>query len=352
VRTLAKPVYLGLREIVLRALVHPGPAPQTPKVVQSFLVICDRRLGDLCLAIPTLQCLRSAYLDARFGIVLPRHLQPLARWACRPTQFFDYDDDETIAGQPWDLVIDLSTDYHLGPARLAARTRSPVRLGFDFKGRGRYFNIPMQLPDGEHMSRAYSRALTPLSISLERKPLPEFMPEEPVSEWRRHGVIVHPGAVHATQRWPADYFVELIRRILGSGETCLVLGAESERETVDNIVKRSGTGATAAIAKDVMQLAATIHSGDVMICNNSGPLHLAGLLGVPTISFMGPTVKSRWAPIGSHDVVLRRDNLACIGCNSGHCRIRTHACMKEITPDDAFAAYFRLRAMLLLESST
>jgi ADP-heptose:LPS heptosyltransferase len=351
-RTLVKPVYLSLREILLKGFVHPGPRPVLPSSIKSILVICDRRLGDVCLAIPTLQCLRAAYRETGLGILLPEHLRPLVQWACHPNHFFDYGDEQRIADTAWDLVIDLTTDYHLQSARLAAGTRCAVRIGFNFKGRGRYFNLPLEIPAEAQMRDVYARVLGPLGIAFEPSPLPSFIPAEPAAEWNRHAIAVHPGAHHPTQRWPAEYFADLIGRIRGGGELCVVLGAPSEGELVTDIVKRAGPGATAAITRNVLELAATIRASEVVICNNSGPLHLAGLLGVPTVSFMGPTLKHRWMPSGRYDVVLRRDDLPCIGCNRATCRIRTHACMKEITPEQAYTAYFRLRALLLLESST
>ncbi len=131
-----------------------------------------------------------------------------------------------------------------------------------------------------------------------------------------------------------------------------MLGAESERELVEKIAKLAGSAATVAIVENVMQLAATLRASEILICNNSGPVHLASLLGVPTLSFMGPTVKTRWLPLGSHSLVLREDELPCIGCNLGYCRIRTHACMRDIRPDEAFAAYSRFHATSFPDSST
>jgi len=348
--TLIKPVYLDLRNLVLRTLVRPGPPPTIPGTIRSLLVISDGRLGDVCLAIPVLQCLRAAYPDASLGIVTPRRLQPLVQWACQPNCLFELDNSSALASTHWDIVIDLTTDYHLKPARLAAATDSRVRIGFEFKGRGRYFNLPLTLAEREHMQETYARVLSPLGIQFRRIPLPAMIPAEALTG-KNHSIAVHPGAHFQTQRWPSEYIAQLIRRIHDGGEFCLVLGSQEESALVDVIVRASGPGAIGAITNDVMQLAQAIRASQILICNNSGPLHLAGLLGVPTLSFMGPTVKARWSPLGPHAVVLRQDNLPCIGCNLGYCRIRTRACMKEIGPDEAFAAYSRLRRRILPDSS-
>jgi ADP-heptose:LPS heptosyltransferase len=338
-RTLIKPVYLGLRGFLIRVFIRSGPPPRIPEQVRSLLVIADRRLGDLCLAIPAIQCLRDAYPNATLAVLAPAYLHPLVQWACRPNMMLDWTETAKAESQGWDLA----TDYDLKSARLARATNAPVRIGFDAYGKGRYFNIPLSWKPAQHMAETYAQVLAPLGVAFRPPPLPRVIPAEPLPGVHRHRVVVHPGAHHQTQRWPVDYFAELIRRIRGGGESCLVVGAEDERGMVETIAKLAGDGAEAAIAADVLQLAATFRMSEVVICNNSGPLHLASLLGVPTLSFMGPTDKTRWSPLGENNVVLRRDALPCIGCNSGHCRIGTHACMQEISPDDALAGYLRLR---------
>jgi len=345
--TLIKPAYLGIRKLILRTFIRPGPPPPIPQTIRSLLVISDGRLGDVCLAIPVLQCLREAYPDASLGIVTPRRLQPLVQWACQPNYLFDLDNSRAFTGIHWDIVIDLTTDYHLKPARLAAETDASVRIGFEHSGRSQYFNLPLVMSENEHMQDTYRRVLGPLGIDFRSIPLPALVPTEAPREGKPYTVAIHPGAHFQTQRWPSGYFGQLIRRIHERAEFCLVLGNEDETELVDEIVTSGGPGALRGITRDVMELAAAIRSSQVLICNNSGPVHLAGLLGVPTLSFMGPTVKRRWLPRGSHAVVLRRDNLPCIGCNRGYCRIRTHACMVEIGPDEAFDAFLELRRQLL-----
>ena len=70
--------------------------------------------------------------------------------------------------------------------------------------------------------------------------------------------------------------------------------------------------------------------------------NLAGLPGIPTLSFMGPTVKDRWSPLGRNSIVLRRDGIPCIGCNRGTCRTGARECMTGISPDRAYDGYVRL----------
>src|SRR5207237_3358161 len=117
-RSLIKSTYLDIRESLLRTFVRPSPPASVPKVVHSLLVITDRRLGDVCLSIPIIQSLKTAYPDANLTVLLPRYLHPLVRWACQLESLVDYDKTDSIMNEAWDVVIDLSTDYHLKSARL------------------------------------------------------------------------------------------------------------------------------------------------------------------------------------------------------------------------------------------
>jgi ADP-heptose:LPS heptosyltransferase len=345
-RSLIKPAYLSVRKVLLRLLVHSGPAPKVPSSIRSLLVITDRRLGDVCLSVPVFQSLCAAYPGANITILTPRTLHTLVEKLCSACFLIDYEDTDQLQKSDWDVVIDLSTDYPLKAAKLARSLAVPIRIGFDVHGRGRYFNIPLLPPTSrEHIQQTYARALEPLGI-----PFRSVAPS--VVERKRYAVVVHPGATHPTQKWPAEYFAELIRRINSGAESCVVVGSRHEQTLVNQIVGLAGSGATSTIVEDAWSLASIVRASEVLICNSSGPLHLASLFGTPTVSFMGPTVKEKWWPLGPNAVVLRRDALPCIGCNSGQCRIRTHACMREIIPDDAYAAYFQLKARLLLELST
>ena len=69
------------------------------------------------------------------------------------------------------------------------------------------------------------------------------------------------------------------------------------------------------------------------MCNNSGPLHLAAALGVPTVSMMGPTDPVLWWPNGDDQIVIRKD-AGCGPCSLGRCG--PHKCMDLITVEEVF----------------
>lgn len=85
---------------------------------------------------------------------------------------------------------------------------------------------------------------------------------------------------------------------------------------------------------NINDLIGQIARANLMLCNNSGPLHIAVATQTPTVSTMGPTLKDRWMPIGDIHKVLRMNALDCIGCNLGYCKIKTLDCMRLIRPTE------------------
>jgi ADP-heptose:LPS heptosyltransferase len=80
---------------------------------------------------------------------------------------------------------------------------------------------------------------------------------------------------------------------------------------------------------DLAGLAAVISHFDVLVTNDSGPMHLAAALGVPTVALFGPTDPRRTAPAGDGHEVLYRD-LWCSPCFRRHCPLLHHRCLNGI----------------------
>ncbi len=146
---------------------------------------------------------------------------------------------------------------------------------------------------------------------------------------------IHPGAYYETQRWPVENFSELINKLQNDGKfDVIIFGGLSDRKIIREIESLVNEKITTYIGNDLRFFSSLLSYCNIFICNNSGPLHMAVALNIPTISFMGPTVKEQWMPLGDKHEVLRMDILPCIGCNLGYCKIKTHDCMRQIAPGD------------------
>jgi len=110
-------------------------------------------------------------------------------------------------------------------------------------------------------------------------------------------VVIHPGSGGVDKCWPAERFAELATKL--KGRRCRFLLGEAEREWWEakkfDLLK--STGEIIYPAK-LIDLANQIAGARLFIGNDSGPGHLAGVLGVPTVSLFGATNAEVWKPMG------------------------------------------------------
>lgn len=123
-------------------------------------------------------------------------------------------------------------------------------------------------------------------------------------------VIVHPGSGSPGKNWPAERYVELILRLRDAGESVRVPVGEVEDERWPaDVLARLGEAATVVRPRSYVELMAELLPARAFVGNDSGPGHLAGVLGVPTLSLFGPTDPARWKPLGPRVQALRSERL-------------------------------------------
>jgi heptosyltransferase-2 len=100
---------------------------------------------------------------------------------------------------------------------------------------------------------------------------------------------------------------------------------------------RQLTGVDNRVGKTTLpQFMAALVSARLVLCNDSGAMHLASALGVPTLAIFGSTEPQLTGPMGSRSRALRH-HVPCSPCFLRECPI-DFACMKSITPEMAIAA--------------
>lgn len=150
-------------------------------------------------------------------------------------------------------------------------------------------------------------------------------------------VVLAPFTRWPSKHWPLSYWEELLPALLDLPIRLAILGApsdegkvsdwlqalpQSERHRVVNLVGKT----------DWPDLYALFQKTRLLIGLDSAPLHIADAVGVPEIiGLYGPTAPGRTGPIGSRHAVLSTA-LTCQPCFSRNCAIKTHDCMRQLTP--------------------
>jgi len=119
-------------------------------------------------------------------------------------------------------------------------------------------------------------------------------------------IAVHPGSGAVEKCWPLKSFIKLTRKLVKSRHHVRVLLGEVEKERISpEDIAHFASVAEIVEPKDYLELLFQLGLATAVVCNDTGPAHLSGIIGTPTIALFGPTDPARWRPLGPHVHTLR-----------------------------------------------
>ncbi len=130
------------------------------------------------------------------------------------------------------------------------------------------------------------------------------------SSTRGGPIIIHPGSGAVEKCWPVAKFIELAGRIKRQGRECKFILGEVELERWPReVISRLESAAKVIRPQSYLALLAELAGASAFVGNDSGPGHLAGIIGLPTLSLFGPSDPAVWRPLGPQVAVLRHQPL-------------------------------------------
>jgi heptosyltransferase-2 len=137
-----------------------------------------------------------------------------------------------------------------------------------------------------------------------------------------------------SKRWPWRRFADLARELRRAvpGVRLLVLAGPKPKELWAGVRIHEESGKLHPVIGpdlDLAGLAGVLAHLDLLVTNDSGPMHVAAALGVRCLAFFGPTDPRRTAPAGEGHRVLAT-GIWCSPCFSRRCPLLHHRCMREI----------------------
>ena len=153
----------------------------------------------------------------------------------------------------------------------------------------------------------------------------------------RHPIIgLFPGAEFGpSKRWPWRRFAELAQSIRKQAprSQMAILAGPKELWIAVRVHEESGKiHPVVGPDLDLGRLAAFMSHLDLLITNDSGPMHMAAALGVPSVALFGPTDPRRTSPVGAENQVLY-SNRWCSPCFRKRCPLLHQGCMRDLTVD-------------------
>lgn len=158
-------------------------------------------------------------------------------------------------------------------------------------------------------------------------------------------IAVHSGASAASRRYPAGHYAQAIAALRHEGRRIILLGTAAERSLDGALAaQRQAVPGLIDLCGELAlgELAAAIEAAAVLVCNNSGPAHIAAALGVPVVDLYALT-NPQHTPWQVPSRVLFHD-VSCKYCYRSVCPQGHHACLVRVAPQRVAAAARELLA--------
>jgi ADP-heptose:LPS heptosyltransferase len=154
----------------------------------------------------------------------------------------------------------------------------------------------------------------------------------PAGRW----AALHPGAKEPFRRWPVEHFIKVGRALQEKGMQILITGSASERALME-AVAQGLPGATLLDPKSsIRKLAALLEQMDLIVSNDTGPLHLAAALDRPVIGLYGPTDPRLCGPYRAERATIISRKPTCTPCLRKKCN--SPFCLLQIGPEETIKA--------------
>ncbi len=341
------------------------PAPR------KILVIRLSSIGDILLTTPLLRLLPQRFPQAQIDFCIKERYAELLQAHPGLRQLLILEENRgwpglvrlrrRIRSEKYDLIVDVHKNFR--SMILADRRAKIVRYRkYYFK---RWLLVHVHCNLFKQGVPVYRRYLDSVHIEDDGRYLDFFLSQSEKDSARnelqsragagrlkRIGFAV--GAGYETKQWPVDYFVSLAKLLLEQESMRIfIFGAEKDRPFADAIAGAAGEAAVHLCGQlTLRQTAAWIAEMDLMVTHDSGLMHLATAMKIPTLAIFGSTTRELGffpePPLGH---VLEHPHLACRPCSHvgrHRCPKDHFRCMKEITPE---AVAQRIYEMLHLQTS-
>lgn len=326
------------------------PPGEQASSLQKFrlLLRSSNWLGDAVMNIPAVQACKRARPDLHLTILTPSKLAALWRRVPEVDEVLEILPGESPrrlgrrVRERWDAAILFPNS--LRSALEARALRIPRIVGYAGHHRRRLLErVPRVKPEdcGHHADR-YLRLVEHFGAPC-RGEKAAFPPRPATGGNRTPRIGVCPGAEYGpAKRWPADRFAAAMRGFHQTAPARWILfGVAGDSPAGEEITGLCPFPVENRIGKTTLDgLIDGVSACDMLLTNDTGTMHLAAFLGVPTVAVFGSTEPALTSPLGDFHEILRR-KVDCSPCFRRTCPI-DFRCMTRIEPAEVSEAMNRI----------
>jgi heptosyltransferase-2 len=311
-------------------------------------------VGDAVLAIPAMKAIRERFPDAEITLLV----RPWVAGIFKSAPFIDHLWSEPrpsgvrdwlritrgIRRNRYDLALLFPNSFE--SAAMIFLGRVPKRVGYATDGR-RWLLTSRLTPARQkrHQVHYYLDLAAALSANVarpsieitaseeERAQAAKLLASEGIPADRRF-LVLNPGAAYGSaKRWGEDGFAAAGDALAAELDLDVaIIGSETERSIAEAIQKKMRSRVAVLNGRTSLEtLIGVVASASLVLTNDSGPMHIAAALGVPTVAIFGATDDVVTGPIGSRTRVVR-EPVDCSPCMLRECPI-DHRCMTRVSPE-------------------
>jgi heptosyltransferase-2 len=326
-----------------------------------ILVRMPNWLGDAVMATPALNNLRDHFPQAEFVLV---GSPAVAELFAGDPRFRAVVADRSRAARfraagIWRLGRELRREH--GPfdaawtfqnsasSRLLLRAlRAPLRIARKYSAADILLTHPVACDSGLHHAEIYNSVVNGY-LGTAYATGPTTLPGCRKHAYGLASLGVHPGAAYGSaKRWEPAKFAAVAADLACRFQIVLFAGPR-ETELAAEIATRLHAAGVQHVTNlagqtSIAELVSHLAGLDLFLCNDSGPMHIAGACGVPTVAIFGSTDPRATRPWRHAPFRCVRRELPCSPCQERVCPLGHHACMRQIEADEVLAAAWSLVA--------
>lgn len=328
---------------------------------RNIIVRMPNWIGDMVMATPVLSDLRKAYPQARITAMCRVPVSDLLLADPEIDELFCFSKTSSFSRRSerknlieklrygkYDLGVLLT--HSLSSAWWFWQGKVKTRLGYNCNGRSLLLTHSIPLPenvDRQHLVITYKMLLEILGIPISDTAPRLYLSEQEVDEARQllkqHGVTggskvvgINPGATYGSAKcWLPERFREVAVRLLDDPQIVIVFFGD---QVTASLAKEICQGLSSRIVNlagltSLRELAALISLCDVLLTNDSGPMHIADALGTKILSLFGSTSEIVTGPYRTGKVIHK--HVECSPCYQRTCPI-DFRCMKRISAEEVY----------------
>lgn len=330
----------------------------------KILIIRLSSLGDVVLTTPVVSALKSAWPAARLTFLTKGAFAPVLQRHPLIDEVVVFEDRGLwgwageIRRQRFDIVIDLHDTVRSRAWSMLSGAHRRAR--YDKRAADRRRLVWTKRLSPRLAGNVVDRYLEPLADlgvpAVDRIPKLYVGAEERLPEplEKRLGpgpfIALAPGALHDTKQWPGDRFAAAADR-LAEGRPVVLLGTGADARAAEEILKSLASPAQSFVGQTSLRdMMLVLQRCALLLTNDSGAMHVAAALDVPTLAIFGPTVKPfGFFPAGDRTAVVEAAGLECRPCSvhgSKKCPLGHFRCMTDVTVDQVVASAQALLAQV------